>query len=212
MTNVDLERGDTSVPLSHLSRSTVGETSGGEDENGDNGGTDDDSEWNSRHPCFPHRNPHVPLDSPDYDATRIIRIGRDYMYSGDLSPAFSYVYPEILDPYITETRFREVVRTVNEGLFAAHSPWTTRNWVEGLVSLLTFWLLEDIFNPGVKKRIREVDHFLEDVNQSLQKEGTPARFVPLRRTGYLNVGYISFPIAFWGCLSFLYSVELTFMG
>jgi hypothetical protein len=176
--NVDLESGQPSVPLNNLSRSTL--------QTDAHSVTSTGGDWDYRHPCYPHRNPHVPLGSPEYQSTRVIRIQRDYMYSGDLSPAFSNVFPEILEPYLTESTFREVIRTVNERLVDAHSPWAWQNWVDGLLGALAFWMVEDVVDTYVKRGCKEVEGYLEEVNQTLEKEGG-ARFVPLRRTGYLNV-------------------------
>lgn len=160
----------------------------GEGDGGGDGGDDDDDEWNPSHPCFPHRNPHVLPSSAEYAATRIIRIPRDYMYSGDMSPAFSNIYPEILEPYVPEERFRDVVGHVNRELRHAHSPWELANVVDGLVGMLTLWAYEDAVDSAAKRRIAAVERYLKDVNAELAKKGSEARFVPLRRTGYLNVG------------------------
>src|SRR5699024_3342043 len=64
---------------------------------GDGGGGGDAQEelaWGPAHPCFPHMNVHVPVDSLDYANTRIIRIRRSYMVEGDVAPTFSNLYPE----------------------------------------------------------------------------------------------------------------------
>lgn len=54
--------------------------------------------WGPSHPCFPHLNPHVPTSSPLYQRTRVIRIQRDWLKTGDVSPQFSNLYSEILGP------------------------------------------------------------------------------------------------------------------
>ncbi len=61
-------------------------------------------EWGPQHPCYPHLNPHVPVDSHEYVTTRIIRIRRDWLLEGDLAPTFSNLYPEILDPAACPSR------------------------------------------------------------------------------------------------------------
>jgi hypothetical protein len=182
--DLDLEagRGGGGVPMANMSQgSSLGQDGELEDED-ENGET----EWNQRHPCFPHLNPHVPKESKEYENTRIIRISREYMYSGDLSPAYSAVYPEILDSYVDETKFREVIKRVNEELYAAHSPWSTVNILEGIIGLFTLWLYEDLVDTNAKKRIGGVEKYLESVNETLEKE-TGAKFIPLRRTGFLTV-------------------------
>ncbi|KAI5790249.1 hypothetical protein EDC01DRAFT_788515 [Geopyxis carbonaria] len=171
----DLERGDSGVRLDTLSSPPSAPPSASDE----NGG------WNSRHPCFPHRNPHVPRDSPEFEHTRVIRLQRDYMLSGDLSPAFSNIYPEILEPYVPEPTFRDVVRTVNERLRTAHDPWSVRNWLDGVLGLLTCWVLEDVVATGAKRAVAGVEAYLRDANRQLAQDGREGRFVPLRRTGYL---------------------------
>jgi len=182
--DIDLEAGHhPGVPLSNLSHSTLQHASV---DDGDEQDNDENDEWNSRHPCFPHRNPHVPPDSKEYETTRIIRIGRDYMYSGDLSPAFSYVYPEILEPFVSEVRFREVIKRTNDELYEAHTPWSRANIVEGAIGMLTLWMYEDVVDTKAKRRIGDVERYLEKVNEELEKEGG-AKFISLKRTGFLNV-------------------------
>ncbi|KAL7268785.1 hypothetical protein RUND412_008579 [Rhizina undulata] len=146
-----------------------------------------ESEWNSTHPCYPHRNPHVPSSSPLYASTRIIRIQRDYTVTGDLSPAFSNIYPEILEPSLSEDRFRMVIARVNRELQTAFDPWNVWNWVDALVGLVTLWLVEEIVDTHVKRKLREVEAYLRAQNEELSRTENGAVFVPLRRTGYLNL-------------------------
>ncbi|KAI9051627.1 hypothetical protein LZ554_004670 [Drepanopeziza brunnea f. sp. 'monogermtubi'] len=150
-------------------------------------------EWGPQHPCFPHVNPHVPLSSPLYQSTRIIRIRRDWMLEGDLAPTFSNLYPEILDPAgVSEQEFRKLVERVNKELIAAFSPWSLRNIVDGLLGLITGWVWDDMGFTGVKMRLNKVEQYLEEWNQEMagrSKEGLgiAPRVVPLRRTGYMNL-------------------------
>merc|ERR1711939_1100769 len=111
-------------------------------------------EWGPQHPCFPHMNPHVPLSSPLYQTTRIIRIRRDWMIEGDLAPTFSNLYPEILDPAgVSEQEFRTLVERVNNELIPAFSPWSIRNLVDGVLGLLTGWIWDDMGFTAVKSRL-----------------------------------------------------------
>lgn len=147
----------------------------------------ENSEWNPDHPCFPHRNPHVPLDSPLYESTRIIRIRRDFMVNGDLSPAYSNTFPDIIEPYVSEDRFRMVVAHLNEELGRAFDPWNVWNWLDAMLGLLTLWILEDIIGTYIKRRLRELELYLQEQNSELEAAGSQALFIPLRRTGYMNV-------------------------
>lgn len=154
-------------------------------------------EWGPQHPCYPHLNPHVPLSSPLYQTTRIIRIRRDWMIEGDLAPTFSNLYPEILDPAgVSEQDFRTLVEHVNKELVPAFSPWDVRNVVDGVLGLLTGWLWDDFGWTAVKGRAARVEKYIEGWNREMagrsKEEGVAPRIVPLRRTGYMNVSDSSF--------------------
>jgi hypothetical protein len=109
------------------------------------------------------------------------------MVSGDLSPAYSNTFPDILEPHVTEEQFRMVIARVNEDLGEAFDPWNLRNWLDAIFGLLTLWILEDFIDTYIKRRLRKVEAFLQEQNVELEKAGSRAVFVPLRRTGYMNV-------------------------
>ncbi|KAG0652333.1 Ras modification ERF4, partial [Hyphodiscus hymeniophilus] len=150
-------------------------------------------EWGPQHPCFPHMNPHVPLSSPLYQTTRIIRVRRDWMLEGDLAPTFSNLYPEILDPAgLSEQDFRTVIQTVNNELIPAFNPWAPRNIFDGVMGLLTGWMWDDLGLTGTKSRLRKVESYLEQWNREMERRGkegsgSAPRIVSLRRTGYMNL-------------------------
>ncbi len=150
--------------------------------------------WGPAHPCFPHINPHVPLASTLAETTRIIRVRRDWMIAGDLAPTFSNVYPEILDPWVSEQDFRILIQNVNEGLLRAFNPLGWRAWVDAVLGVATAWLWEDLGFSGAKSGVRGVEAFIERWNA--EKGGKNAepdvRVIPLRRTGYLSVSGSSF--------------------
>ncbi|EGX48709.1 hypothetical protein AOL_s00079g348 [Orbilia oligospora ATCC 24927] len=179
--------------------------------------TESSTPWDPTHPCYPHVNPHVPPNSPLAESTKIIRIPRDFMIHGDVSPAFSNTYPKILEPYLGEERFRRIVKTINAELYEAFNPWNWRNWVDAGVGVLTLWFAEDIFGTETKRRLRKIETFLEQQNKEMEEileklrrgeivegeegrvgsrageEGGPvpisglAKLIPLRRTGYMNL-------------------------
>ncbi|KAI9700259.1 MAG: hypothetical protein M1836_002273 [Candelina mexicana] len=147
---------------------------------------DADFPWGPSHPCFPHQNPHVPLASPLYATTRIIRIKRDWRIAGDLAPTFSNVYPEILDHVLSEERFREIIGYLNEELIQTFDPWNWWNILDGVLGILTFWIWDDLGLGHAKRRLRRVEEWLENWNQGEGvKEGV--RLIPLRRTAYLSL-------------------------
>jgi hypothetical protein len=142
--------------------------------------------WGPSHPCFPHPNPHVPLDSELYNTTRIIRIKRDWMMKGDLAPTFANLYPEILDPLITEDDFRILIKKINDTLIDAFDPFTFRACLDTVLGIATFWLWEDAGFTGVKKQLADLERWIEDWNRDIgAKEAV--KIIPLRRTGYLTV-------------------------
>lgn len=149
-------------------------------------GDEDEYAWGPSHPCFPHLNPHVPVTSPLYSTTRIIRIKRDWMIAGDLAPTFANLYPEVLDPLISEDQFRKIVKKINSQLQAAFNPQSTRAWVDAIMGAATLWLWEDLGLTGVKKTLRELEEWVDEWNRTEGlKEGV--KIIPLRRTGYLTV-------------------------
>ncbi|KAL1626648.1 hypothetical protein SLS54_002811 [Diplodia seriata] len=149
-------------------------------------GDEDEYAWGPSHPCFPHLNPHVPITSPLYSTTRVIRIKRDWMIAGDLAPTFANLYPEVLDPLITEDQFREIIKKINTQLQMAFDPHTTRAWVDAVMGAATLWLWEDLGLTGVKKTLKELEEWMEEWNRTEgAKEGV--KIIPLRRTGYLTL-------------------------
>ena len=146
--------------------------------------------WGPAHPRFPHLNPHVPLSSPLRFTTRIIRVKRDWMIVGDLAPTFTNTYPEIIEDWVSEADFRELIENVNSRLIAAFHPGGWRAWLDTVMGLATGWIWEDLGFSAVKSGLRETEQWIERWNGRRtmadgQIEG--AKVIPLRRTGYLSV-------------------------
>lgn len=142
--------------------------------------------WGPSHPCFPHLNPHVPLQSPLYASTRVIRVRRDWMQAGDSAPTFANLYPEVLDPLVTEDEFRRLVKHINAELISAFNPYSARNFLDSFLAVATLWLWEDLGLSGAKSKLRRLENWIEKWNHTTGKrEGVS--IVPLRRTGYMNV-------------------------
>lgn len=151
-------------------------------------------EWGPMHPCYPHLNPHVPVDSDEYISTRIIRVRRDWLANGDLGPAFSNLYPEILDPAgLSEQEFRRVIEKVNGVLAASFSPYSPRNIMDGVFGLVTGWLWDDFGLTGIKSRLKALEGWIESWNSDMARSmaggesSLAPKIIPLRQTGYMTV-------------------------
>ncbi|QPH01535.1 hypothetical protein C2857_005738 [Epichloe festucae Fl1] len=151
-------------------------------------------EWGPQHPCYPHLNPHVPVDSMEYATTRIIRVKRDWLIAGDLAPTFSNLYPEILDPAgVSEQEFRRIVDKLNGELIPVFDPFSFRNMLDSVLGLVTGWLWDDFGLTAAKSRLNNLEKWIERWNQEMEKtmaseEGVvPPKLISLRQTGYLNL-------------------------
>ncbi|KAG5985029.1 hypothetical protein E4U55_001965 [Claviceps digitariae] len=151
-------------------------------------------EWGPQHPCYPHLNPHVPLDSIEYATTRIIRVKRDWLIAGDLAPTFSNLYPEILDPAgVSEQEFRRVVEKLNAELIPIFDPFSFRNILDSVLGLVTGWLWDDFGLTAAKSRLNSLEKWMERWNLEMEKtmsseEGAmPPKLIPLRQTGYMSL-------------------------
>ncbi|KAL4726200.1 hypothetical protein ACLX1H_006877 [Fusarium chlamydosporum] len=151
-------------------------------------------EWGPQHPCYPHLNPHVPVDSPEYVNTRIIRIRRDWLIKGDLAPTFSNLYPEILDPAgLSEQEFRRIIEKLNGELIPAFDPYSARNIIDSVLGLVTGWVWDDLGLTGIKSRLNNLEKWIEQWNLEMEKtmgaeDGVmPPKIMPLRQTGYMTL-------------------------
>lgn len=157
----------------------------------------DDEEWGPQHPCYPHLNSHVPIDSPEYVNTRIIRIPRDWLIKGDLAPTFSNRYPEILDPAgLSEAEFRRVIDKLNSELITIFNPSNTRNILDNVLGLVTGWLWDDMGFTYAKARLAALERWIERWNKEMEKTSktaggdenmVPPRIISLRQTAYMSV-------------------------
>ncbi|KAI1828297.1 Golgin subfamily A member 7/ERF4 family-domain-containing protein [Xylaria intraflava] len=153
-------------------------------------------EWGPQHPCFPHLNPYVPINSTEYRTTRIIRVRRDWLVAGDLAPTFSNMYPEILDPAgVSEQEFRRVIEKLNRSLIPIFNPYHWRNIFDGLLGVLSGWIWEDFGLTNVKMKLRELETWIEKWNAEMEKttgseDGAAApKIISLRRTGYMSLDF-----------------------
>ncbi|KAL5604708.1 hypothetical protein BROUX41_001941 [Berkeleyomyces rouxiae] len=194
----DLERGPDSLapPDFRMSLGSIGSGLSSSDSSmmGEDLDGVDGEEWGPQHPCYPHRNPYVPVNSPEYATTRIIRVRRDFLVSGDVTPAFADLYPEILDPAgMSELEFRRVVEHINKNLHATFNPYSMRNIVDGLLGLVTGWVWEDLGLTHAKQQLRSIEAWLDNWNREIARsmgaDGRAAapKIIPLRLSGYMSL-------------------------
>lgn len=108
------------------------------------------------------------------------------MQKGDLAPTFANLYPEILDPLVSEEEFRVVIKKINDTLIEAFDPLSFRAWLDAVMGMATFWLWDDAGLTKVKRQLAGLEQWIDDWNQnSGEKEGV--RIIPLRRTGYMTL-------------------------
>ncbi|KAK1067490.1 hypothetical protein LTR74_006351 [Friedmanniomyces endolithicus] len=150
----------------------------------------EDFAWGPSHPCFPHPNPHCAPHSAESHATRVIRVRRDWLASGDLYPQFANLYPEILDPLVTDSEFRLLVSTLNAKLRAAFDPFSTRAWVDSLMGVATGYLWEDFGLTGVKGGMRGVERWMEEWNSGKRREGVAVRVVQAWEVGFMGLDFV----------------------
>ena len=152
----------------------------------------DEYEWGPSHPCFPHLNPHVPVISPAFASTRIIRIRRDWLISGDLAPTFSNLYPEILAPYIPENLFREIIGELNRRLIDIFCPWSYYNWADAVMGVFTLWIWDDLGLGVAKRKLAALEARINEFN-TMWRESDGVFIVPPRKTAFMTVSNNDFP-------------------
>ena len=152
--------------------------------------TDEDFAWGPSHPCFPHPNPHCLPNSEESHTTRVIRVRRDWLTSGDLYPQYANLYPEILDPMVSDDDFRFLIANLNAQLKAAFDPFSTRAWVDAVLGVLTGYLWDDFGFTGAKRGEKSIEQTLEKWNREREGSGAEVRAVQLRRTGFMSLDFV----------------------
>ncbi|SMY27011.1 unnamed protein product [Zymoseptoria tritici ST99CH_1A5] len=151
---------------------------------------DDEFTWGPSHPCFPHPNPHCSPDSLAAHTTRVIRIRRDWLASGDLYPQYANLYPEILSPLISDYEFRFLLSNINAILARAFTPYSTRAWFDAIVGVLTGYAWEDCGFTGARIGEHELERFMRKWNMEREGQGREGRVMMLRRTGFLTLDFV----------------------
>jgi hypothetical protein len=117
-------------------------------------------------------------------------VRRDWLQAGDLYPQYANLYPEILDPLVTDEDFRFLVSNINARLKACFDPYTTRAWVDSVMGVVTGYVWDDLGLTGAKKGIKELERFVDQWNKKAQSEGREVRIVQLRRTGFMALDFV----------------------
>ncbi|KAI7592330.1 hypothetical protein KC346_g16124, partial [Hortaea werneckii] len=154
------------------------------------GTTTEDFVWGPTHPCFPHPNPHCSPSSPERLTTRVIRVRRDWLVAGDLYPQFANLYPEILDPLVSDSDFRFLISNLNLRLREAFDPFRFRAWLDGFLGLVTGWVWEDLGLTGAKRGVRGLEGFVEEWNRGMRVQGREVCVVQPRRTGFMALDFV----------------------
>ncbi|KXS99381.1 hypothetical protein AC578_9001 [Pseudocercospora eumusae] len=175
------QRSQLSIPLTNRT---------GLSNEGPEAAEDDDFEWGPQHPCFPHPNPHCSRSSEEFRSTRVIRVKRDWLIAGDLYPQYANLYPEILDPFITDEEFRTLIADINAILQSSFSPFTWRAWFDSILGVLTGYIYDDLGFTGAKRGVKELEAYVEDWNGAHEVEGRAVKMIQLRRTGFMSLDFV----------------------
>jgi hypothetical protein len=159
-------------------------------ETGFTDGSEDDFEWGPSHPCFPHPNPHCSPDSQEAKHTRVIRVRRDWLATGDLYPSYANLYPEILDPVVSESDFRFLISNLNSRVEAAFNAFTFRAFVDFVLGVLTGFIWDDFGISGAKTGQKSLEQFVDNWNAQKASEGLEVRLVQPRTTGFTALDFI----------------------
>lgn len=152
-------------------------------------GTEDDFEWGPGHPCFPHPNPHCSPLSEEAKHTRVIRVRRDWLATGDLYPSFANLYPEILDPVVSESDFRFLISNINSRMEAAFNAFTFRAFLDFLLGVFTGFIWDDLGFSATKTGQKSLERFIDKWNAQKASEGLDVKLVQPRRTGFTALDF-----------------------
>lgn len=181
----------TSRPSSAQDRTSQDSArSGASGSDGDGDGEDDEYAWGPSHPCFPHPNPHCAPASAESKTTRVIRVRRDWLQAGDLYPQYANLYPEILDPFVSDDDFRFLVSNINARVKTAFDPYSTRAWIDAMMGFVTGFVWDDLGLTGSKRGVKGLEAFVEQWNREQGKQGRGVVLIQPRRTGFMTLDFV----------------------
>ncbi|KAG5366582.1 Ras modification protein [Yarrowia sp. B02] len=136
---------------------------------------------------------------------RSVRVPRDYSAVGDEYPYFSThfvgeepgAYPNEEGPnfnsrsplkdVISYQEYNEIIASVNDYMRRAFSPWQKRQFVETVLSFLTFWIFERLFTSNNQRIMAQLDEYVDKLNQK-----NAGRFILInpRKNGFLSLDFL----------------------
>ncbi|KAJ8103849.1 Golgin subfamily A member 7/ERF4 family-domain-containing protein [Lipomyces tetrasporus] len=133
-------------------------------------------------------NSHVPPGSPDAESTRIVRIHRDYVCARESNtPAFTPQFPGYpLSVFMTEIEFLDLIHEVNDQLDQAFYPLSPGNVIDGCIGVLTCSLCEFMYTSHHKRKVSELESFVERLNKEVYKVRGIKVISPMQ-TAYLSL-------------------------
>lgn len=120
----------------------------------------------------------------------MIRVKRDWLVAGDLYPQYTNLYPEILDPLVSDGEFRDLIASINAILHRMLSPYTTRAWIDSLLGAATGYVWDDLGLTGAKSGEKELEMFINKWNQDKERSGEEVKLIQLRRTGFMSLDFV----------------------
>ena len=112
------------------------------------------------------------------------------MQAGDLYPQYANLYPEILDPLVSDEDFRFLISNINARLKETFDPYTTRAAVDAVLGAVTGYVWETLGLSGAKKGMKALELFVDKWNQERARQEKEVRVVQLRRTGFMAVDFV----------------------
>lgn len=120
----------------------------------------------------------------------MIRVRRDWLQAGDLYPQYANLYPEILDPLVTDEDFRFLISNINARLKATFNPYSTRAYADAVLGVVTGYIWDDLGFTGSKHGVKGLETFIDKWNAQREREGKEVRLVQLRRTGFMAMDFV----------------------
>jgi hypothetical protein len=117
-------------------------------------------------------------------------VRRDWLATGDLYPSYANLYPEILDPVVSESDFRFLISNLNTRVEAAFNAFTFRAFLDFFLGVLTGFIWDDLGISAAKTGQKSLEQFVDNWNAQKAREGLEVRLVQPRTTGFTALDFI----------------------